>query len=844
MSVDEGPERLGRGHRIVTGLVASPCLCKPIPAGWASRHGAWPPPRDVAARRGETRQVIAAGGERVAVGRRAASAVLARAHLALLPALAVLLQACTLSSEQLSLPGAMGGPTKGSEIGAAAQRPGVRTSNPADDETREPRLYPGSVPMLGASNGGAGAGRPARAEATSSETGDGVMLNLAGASIQELASTVLGDVLKVNYAVAEGVKGSITLKTVNPIPRQDLLATFESLIRAEGAALVVENGLYRIVAAEGGGAAGIVRRGRAGGTAGLGNEIIPLRYVAAEEMQRILTSLAPQSSVVKVDQNRNILIASGTANELASIRETVATFDVDWMRGMSFGLFPVESGDPEAIAQELDTIFANDRESPVKGVVRFVPNKRLKSVLVISARPEYLRKAETWIKRIDLVGQESEKQVQVYHVQNRPARELAELLQKVYTPSSERAGDQPVAALPPGSQPATLSSDPARPLTTQDLDARRTTSLEPRPLAASESTPFATPPQPGGKSRDAASAATTVGSRHDDGSAPIETGSLPAGPRPHDLDGTIKVVADEANNALIITASMREYKRVRQILSRIDVAASQVLLEATIAEVSLNDQLRFGLRWFFESQASQFRLTDSVLGAVAPRFPGFSYFLNMPNVQVALNALSDVTDVNVVSSPSMMVLDNKQALLQIGDEVPIATQSAVAVGAPGAPIVNSVSFRSTGVILGITPRIGDNGRVLLDIEQEVSDVVPTTSSTIDSPTIQQRRIKTTVAVQSGESIVLAGFMQDRARKARQQVPLVGDVPWLGNLFKDKDDQIRRTELLIAITPQIVKDPHQIRGIAAEFRDRINLTTRPQRRTPPDRREQIDRVLVR
>ena len=785
----------------------------------------------------------------MAVGRRAASAVLARAHLAVLPALAVLLQACTLSSEQLSLPGAMGGPIKGSEIGAAAQRPGVRTSNPADDETRESRVYPGSVPLLGSPNGAASSGQRARAENAATETGDGVVLNLAGASIQELASTVLGDVLKVNYTVAEGVKGSITLKTVNPIPRQDLLATFESLIRAEGAALVVENGLYRIVAAEGGGASGIAQRSRGGGRGpGLGNEIIPLRYVAAEEMQRILSSLAPQSTVVKVDQNRNILIASGTANELASIRETVATFDVDWMRGMSFGIFPVESGDPEAIAQELDTIFANDRESPVKGVVRFVPNKRLKSVLAISSRPEYLRKAETWIKRIDLVGQESEKQVQVYHVQNRPARELAELLQKVYTPSSERAGDQPVAALPPGSQPATLSSDPARPLTTQDLDARRTTSLEPRPLAASESTPFAAPPQPGSKSRDGASAtgasATTAGSRYDDGTAAIETGSLPTSPRPNDLDGNIKVVADEANNALIITASMREYKRVRQILSRIDVAASQVLLEATIAEVSLNDQLRFGLRWFFESQASQFRLTDSVLGAVAPRFPGFSYFLNMPNVQVALNALSDVTDVNVVSSPSMMVLDNKQALLQIGDEVPIATQSAVAVGAPGAPIVNSVSFRSTGVILGITPRIGDNGRVLLDIEQEVSDVVPTTSSTIDSPTIQQRRIKTTVAVQSGESIVLAGFMQDRARKSRQQVPLVGDVPWLGNLFKDKDDQIRRTELLIAITPQIVKDPHQIRGIAAEFRDRLNLTTRPQRRTGPDRREQVDRVLVR
>lgn len=750
---------------------------------------------------------------------------------------------CSLPYEQLALPGPLAGPYKGSAIGTAAERPGVRTSNPADEATNGPRVYPGQAPLLG-SAGERGAGGPASPRGAS-ETADGITLNLSGASIAELASTVLGDVLKLNYAVADGVGGSITLRTAQPIPKADLLATFEGLIRAEGAAMVVDNGIYRIVPANGAGATGLAGRMRDGRGPGLANEIIPLRYVAAEEMQRILTSLAPQSSVLKVDPSRNILIVSGTANELASIRETVTTFDVDWMRGMSFGIFPVETADPETIAQELDTIFANDRESPVKGVVRFVPNRRLKSVLVITARREYLTKAEAWIRRIDLVGQESEKQVQVYHVQNRPARELADLLQKVYTPDNERSREQVVGALPPGSQPTTLSSEFDRPLSSQTPNARSTSDIEPRPLASSGSTAFSPPPQPAAHAAGAA-AGVTAGSRYDDGAAsaaPLETGSLPARPQ-SDLDNGIKVVADETNNSLIITASMREYKRVRQILSRIDVAPSQVLLEATIAEVTLNDQLRFGLRWFFETQASQFRLTDSALGSVTPRFPGFSYFLNMPNVKIALNALSDVTDVNVVSSPSMMVLDNKRALLQIGDEVPIATQSAVSTGTPDAPIVNAISFRSTGVILGITPRVGDNGRILLDIEQEVSDVVPTTSSTIDSPTIQQRRIKTTVAVTSGESIVLAGFMQDRASKARQQVPLVGDVPWLGNLFKDKNDTIRRTELLIAITPQVVKDPSQIRGIAAEFRDRINLTTRPQRATPPDRREQVDRVLVR
>ena len=207
-----------------------------------------------------------------------------------------------------------------------------------------------------------------------------------------------------------------------------------------------------------------------------------------------------------------------------------------------------------------------------------------------------------------------------------------------------------------------------------------------------------------------------------------------------------------------------------------------------------------------------------------------------------MNALSTVTDINIISSPTIMVLDNKKATLQVGNEVPIATQSAVAVLTPGAPIVNSITYRSTGIVLNITPRIGDRGRILLDVEQEASDVVATDTSTIDLPTIQQRRIKTTVAVNDSEGIILGGMIQDRADNARDQVPLVGQIPLVGNLFKSKLDKIARTELLVAITPRIVKDSTQLKGITEEFRAKINLTTRPQRGGPPDRREQLDRLI--
>ena len=576
--------------------------------------------------------------------------------------------------------------------------------------------------------------------------------------------------------------------------------------------MVVENGLYKITPAEGISPQSVRWGGQRGPRPpGLATEAVPLRYVSAGEMERVLKSVAPQIVIVRVDSARNLLLVSGSSNELASVRETIAAFDVDWMRGMSFALLPVESSDPDAIAQELDTIFANDKESPSAGMVRFVPNARLRSILVISSRPDYLQKADVWLHRIDMAGLASEAVVNVYHVQNRPVAELASLLRKVYKAQAGQAAAASARTRDSGQAAAGASDAVAGPV------------VQPVGSGSPALAPLAQSGPPAGN-----------GEEDDQQDKPTAATS--------EAGNAVSIVSDEGNNALVITATGKEYKRIRQILSRIDVAPNQLLVEATIAEVTLNDQLKFGLRWFFRNEGSRFTLTDNEAGVVASAFPGFSYFLNISNVKVALDALSGITDVNIVSSPSLMVLDNKRAQLQIGAEVPIATQSAQSVLTPGAPIVNSIAFRSTGVILGLTPRLSDNGRVLLEIEQEVSDVVPTTSSKLDSPTIQQRRVRTTVAVADGQSIVLAGMMQDRSTLSRTKAPLVGDIPVVGNLFKQKDDEIKRTELLIAITPHIVRDSGQIRGIAEEFRDRMNFTTRPQRRGPPDRREDVDRML--
>ena len=782
----------------------------------------------------------------------------------------LVLASCTLPYEQLTLPGPL--VSTPSDI-KPASKSGADLGPGGSPGVARDRVYPGngdfttgSLPSKTADTSGSNS-RPgatgAVAEAStgtqtspaSEVTKDGITLNLVGASVAEVAKTVLGDVLGVNYTVSEKVKSIITLRTANPVEKSGLLAIFESVLREEGAVIVVEGNLYKIVPAADAATTGAPLRNRKSGPqVGVATEIVPLRYVAAPEMERILKSAAPQASILRVDTARNLLMISGTKAELASMSDMIHVFDVDWMRGMSFAIYPIETSDPDAIAQELETIFSSTKEGPTKGIVRFIPNRRLKSVMVITSRPEYLKKAGAWLARIDLATQATEKQVYVYHVQHRPAAELAVLLQRVYqsrggasvstSSTSSRSIDNGASGASGGSA-ATVAGSAA------SNGGLAATGPSPQPLSATGGAGTGTS---GGSTVGVSSgpgagdSAPVTSNGGDVTAASVEGHSTSSGTAPpDDRAAGIQVIADEIKNSLVITATAAEYKRVKQVLYRIDTEGVQILLEATIAEVTLNDNLKFGVRWFFNRKDSTVTDGSSLLvgglpTAVTAAAAGFQYFLNKTNLQVVMNALSAVTNVSVISSPSLMVAENKRATLQVGNEVPIITQQQQSTTAVSA-IVNSVSYRSTGVILAITPRLSDDGKVFLEIEQEVSDAITTTSSTTTgSPTIQQRRVKTTVSVNDGETIVLAGLMQDKSTRDREQIPLLGTIPLIGNAFKTKDDKIERTELLISITPQVIRSRLQLDDVTAEYRDRLNLSTRPQFRAPPDHREDLDRII--
>jgi general secretion pathway protein D len=636
-----------------------------------------------------------------------------------------------------------------------------------------------------------------------------VVLNLSSVPLQQAAKTVLGDMIGVNYVVDPRVDGVVSVQTTQPVTKADALELFQAALAPIGAVLVQGRGIYRIAPADQA-ATGAIATGRSprdGDIGGNGVRVVQLKYVSATEVARVLDPMVPKGAIVQADDARNILAVKGSPGEIDSILDSISIFDIDVMRGMSFAVVPVKTSQPEKMVDELKVVFASDKEGPLKGRVRFIANTRLGAILVVTSQPSYLPRAQNWIRRLDAKANGAERQLHVYQVQNRPVGELAGVLQSMF--SNEMKVVRPTTRnVSPRSKQTSFAGSTARPPgpggSAPDLDQGQN----------------GRPTGPGGGS-DLQNLARALNSEPEIASAdpmdvaPSSTGSVGEPP--------LKIVADETKNSLLIMANDRDYQRVLRVIQGLDVVASQVLIEAVIAEVTLNDDLQYGVQWqIAKSGTPTATFSNAVTGGVAAAFPGFNYAINAANIAATLSALNSITHVNVISTPSLMVLDNKTARLQIGDQVPITTQSATSTVTASTAIVNSITMQDTGVILSVTPRINESGRVQLEIEQEVSSVVKTTTSNIDSPTIQQRRVKTTVVVNDGEVLALGGMIQDQASKTSSQVPLLGDLPGVGAIFSNRSNTVNKTELIILITPRVVRDGAEGRLVTEEYRRKMNV----------------------
>ena len=612
-----------------------------------------------------------------------------------------------------------------------------------------------------------------------------ITLNVVDAELREVVRLVLQDALGVNYVIDPAVGGRITVQTMRPLPADDLVAVLDAVLRMNGAALVRAGDLYQVVPIDQAITSGPVPDVGPvpdAGNPGFGVRVVPLRFVSATELAPVLAPFAPPGGAIQVDPVRNLLLLAGLPDQLSTLSNLVSMFDVDWLQGMSFGLFPLDHAPAAELVEELQEIFSNLEGGPLAGLVRFVPIERLNAVLVVSSQPGYLTEAETWIDRLDRIGDGEEPRVFVYSVQNARATNLAEVLSEMFGARTTTVLGSGLLA--PGQEAVELSSTGGFELGVAETGEEGAADL---PLRAT--------PEPG-----------------------QVLAAEPLGPE----DAEIRIIADDTTNALVVRATPREYEKIREALDELDVLPLQVLIEATIAEVTLTDELRYGVEWFFRSGDFEFSFTPSAT-ALLP-VGGFQGIFDSGNdVRVLLQALDAITDVNVVSSPQLMVLDNQTARIQVGDQVPISVQSSTSVIDPDAPVVNSIEYRDTGVILLVTPRVNASGLVIMEIQQEISNVVDAPTTTISeasSPTINQRQINSTVAILSGETVALGGLIQDQRERAQSGIPFLSRLPIVGALFRSRSNAVTRTELLVLITPSVVENPARARAVTDELRRRL------------------------
>ncbi len=608
-----------------------------------------------------------------------------------------------------------------------------------------------------------------------------VTLNFDGADISVVAKTILGDLLRSNYVIDPKVTGQVTLQTSRPLAKDALIPVLESLLNVHDAALVKEGDFYKIVPKASALSSIMAPRLRPTRDRGFQVVVVPLRYVAAEDMHRILTDLKVGKEAVQADPRRNLLILSGSETTLRQLLETIEIFDVDQFQGMSMALFRLRYLDSVQMIEELKQVVGPDKDSPLLNMVRFMAIERLNALLVVSSQPKYLDYLREWIERLDRSDLVAGMRLYVYQVKNRDAVSLAEVLQQLFPEEAgETAERRPERALAPGV-----------PEKRAELPRVGEAGLQKR-LA---------PPRP-----EVAPAATAAG--------------LGVGV------GAVKFIADEVNNALIVMATAEDYARVEGAIRQLDVLPLQVLIEATIVEVILRGDLRYGVEWFFKNNNvidkgndKQGRgLLDLGQEGIGALVPGFSYSIVDANevVRAVLNALAEDSLLEVLSSPSLMVLDNQAAEINVGDQVPVNTESATT---EGGVIIESIQYKDTGVLLTVRPRVNAGGLVTMEVTQEVTNV-----GEIDSATGQrsflQRKINSMVAVKSGQTIVLGGLITENKATTESGVPVLYKVPVLGKLFGRTTTTDDRRELLVLLTPQVVDDMEDTTEILNEFRDKM------------------------
>jgi general secretion pathway protein D len=692
----------------------------------------------------------------------------------------------------------------------------------------------------------AGAGTPARAAVFEGTTvsdvpearlqleasGNGFELNFENTPVTTVAKVVLGDILGTGYTIDPRVQGTVTLVSVRPVPKSDIVFVLENALRLSGIVLVRDTAGYRLTPLGDAVGAGLVDQAAASPEAGYGVSVVPLQYVSAQTILKLMDSFATKPGAVRADSTRNILLIQGTGAERRAAVDTAMSFDVDWMRGQSVGIFPIANSAPEPLIAELEKIMDSGESGLGQNVIKFQAVNRLNAILVVSRKPALLRTAATWIRRLDHADT-ARTSVHVYRVKYGEARQIARVLSDMFLGGSSASLDNADNQLAPGSG-ATLASNSER--LSLNTSSSGTSGFGPRGQTAGYT---------GSSSGMGASQAAPSTANAPTNGGTLDARSASGGNGQPTLPG-VRITPDTVNNSLLIYADQENYRIIEATLHQLDQPSLQVAIDATIAEVTLNNELSYGVQYYLQSRnlglkpnAGSLLETQSgsppaplttaaaAAGTAANAFinralPGFNFLVGSETQpSIILDALHSVTSVKVLSNPSLVVINNQVATLQVGDVVPVSTGSATVLTTSNT-VVNTIDYRNTGIILRVSPRINANANVRLDVEQEISNVSPQTATSL-TPTVSERRVKSSISVASGQTVLLAGLISEQQNGDRTGIPLLDQIPRLGDAFSHQDKKGVRTELIIFIRPQIIRDGTDAHFVAEELRSKLRGT---------------------
>ena len=671
---------------------------------------------------------------------------------------------------------------------------------------------------------------------------NGVTFNFENQPVQAVVKAILGDLLKKNYTIVPGVQGNISFSTAEPVEASQALPILETLLSWTNNAVVERNGGYVVLPAKDAVGGNLVPSlGAAAPAGGLQARLFPLHYIAAAEMQKLIKPFARPDAVLLVDSARNVIVMAGTPEELANYQRTVRTFDVDWLRGMSVGVFSLQHADVDQLMPKLDEMFGSKGDTPLAGMLRFIPIKRTNALVVISTQPNYVDEVGNWIARIDQGGG-NQPQLYVYDVRNIKASDLAKYLAQIYA-SGSGGGDTGSAGgeVGPGLSAGTLGSAD---------NARGSASGMGSTAGSFGSSNTAAGGGLGGVGGGVGGLGGSGGNGLSGGmgnrmggmtggaAASGSYGAASAASQDHQYtsqDGSIRIGSVDANNQLLVRARPSQWSEIEAAIKRLDTIPLQVQIETRILEVSLTGQFQFGVQWYLQGLTGSTTGTDAngnvtitpgqpyrhrqvALGGGGNAFGGEPLFYSFLNsqMQVAVRAMEDSGNTKTLSAPSLVVMNNQPAMIQVGNNVPI-NQNYIVPGlgtSGGAATTGSVSYLTTGVILKVVPRVNPGGLVYLDVSQEVS--TPTTQDKNGNYTIADRSMQTEVAVQSGQTVLLGGLIQQNDSNDDNGIPGLNRVPILGRLFGTTSRNRSRTELIVLITPRVIRNSEEARQITDDY----------------------------